>query len=46
MELDKSVSYFRDIFGDTVLIIDARLEDLDLSLGDLKSLDRCGTAGD
>ena len=46
MELDRSVSYLRDIFGETVLIIEARLEDLDLSLGDLKSLDRCGTAGD
>ena len=46
MELDRSVSYLRDIFGETVLIIEARLEDLDLSLGDLKSLDRCDTAGE
>ena len=45
MELEKSVSYFRDIFGETVQIREARLDDLDLSLGDLKSLDRCCTAG-
>ena len=44
-ELDISGSWRRDIFGDTVPISEARLEDLDLSLGDLKSLDLGGMAG-